>query len=103
MSNLKKCVYKLHQNEIINKNLKFHLLLMIEMKETNKLYTINRSGEKLNLNVKNKKIINNKKLLEEINGHLNYRNHIVNLKNKFRIKKESCRKKKQQNSLRFSY
>ena len=70
MSNLKKCVYKLHQNEIINKNLKFHLLLKIEMKEINKLYTRfykqlkiykNISGEKLNLNVKNK-IINNKKL-----------------------------------------
>ena len=33
MSNLKKCVYKLHQNEIINK------LLKIEIKEINKLYT----------------------------------------------------------------
>ena len=52
--------------------------------------------------VKNKKI-NNNKLLQEINCHLNYRNHTVNLKNKLleELKKKFVEKKKQQNSLRF--
>lgn len=91
MSNLKNCINKLYQHEIINSNLKNSLILKVEIKEfetikkkinkvLKKYKKVCKEVDKLNLNPTNKKI--NIFNLEEIKQQINYKNKIVFFKNK---------------------